>query len=120
VARRYLADPLVDTRITPRLALEMMRAIERTAGAGAEIGVPTLLLHGGDDPLVPASGSEALFASLPDGSVPPSALHVYPGLRHEIFNEPEQEEIFDEVLTWLRGLAAGQSARASQAAVGAS
>ena len=28
-------------------------------------------------------------------------LHIYPGLYHEIFNEPEKEEIFNEILAWL-------------------
>ncbi len=29
-------------------------------------------------------------------------LRIYPGLRHEIFNEPEREEVFSELLEWLR------------------
>jgi alpha-beta hydrolase superfamily lysophospholipase len=116
VVRLYEADPLVDTRVTPRLAAEMTRAIARTSGGGAEIGVPVLLLHGGADPLCAASGSEAMFASLPAGSAPPSAIHVYPGLLHEIFNEPEQQEIFQEILAWLHGLSVRSSDLESGAA----
>ncbi len=116
VVRRYEADPLVDTRISPRLAVEMMRAIERSAGGGSEIDVPALLLHGGADPLCAASGSEALLQSLPPGAVPPSALHIYPGLLHEIFNEPEQEAIFEEMLGWLQGLSTAKPGGAVGAA----
>jgi alpha-beta hydrolase superfamily lysophospholipase len=71
--------------------------------------VPALLLHGGADPLCPARGSEAFFASLPQGSAPPSAIHIYPGLLHEIFNEPEQKEIFEQMLGWLEALSADKS-----------
>ncbi len=101
VVRRYQEDPLVDTHLTLRLALEMMRGIERTAGGGQEIEVPTLALHGEDDPLCPAEASRALYESLPTRSVPGSALRIYPGLRHEIFNEPEQEQVFGDLLGWL-------------------
>jgi alpha-beta hydrolase superfamily lysophospholipase len=101
VVRRYLADPLVDTRTTAGLGVEMMRGIERTAAGGAEIEVPMLLLHGGDDALCSPQGSESFFASLRPGAAPPSRLVIYPGLRHEIFNEPEREQVFEELLGWL-------------------
>jgi alpha-beta hydrolase superfamily lysophospholipase len=26
---------------------------------------------------------------------------VYPKLRHEILNEPEQEQVFEDVLAWI-------------------
>lgn len=113
VQRLYEEDPLVDTRMTPALALAMMDAIERTEGGGRDVEVPILLLHGGDDPLCSASGSEAFFASLPDGSSPPSALKVYPGLLHEIFNEPEQEDVFADLLGWVRSLEASRPSEAT-------
>lgn len=109
VQRRYEEDPLVDTRTTPALALSMMDAIERTAGGGAEVKVPLLLLHGGDDPLCSPAGSESFYASLPEGASPPSAMKIYPGLLHEIFNEPEQEDVFNDLLEWVRGLESRRS-----------
>ena len=53
----------------------------------------------------PSVGSTIPAAS-PSGSVfldentasSDKTLHVYPGLYHEIFNEPEQEEIFSEII----------------------
>jgi alpha-beta hydrolase superfamily lysophospholipase len=104
VRRLYEEDPLVDTRMTPALALAMMDAMERTAGGGAEVEVPMLLLHGGADPLCSPSGSEAFAASLPGGSASLSMLKVYPGLLHEIFNEPEREDVFADLLGWVRSL----------------
>jgi alpha-beta hydrolase superfamily lysophospholipase len=104
VARVYDADPLVDTHMTPGLALAMVDAIERTAAGGAALEVPVLMLHGGDDPLCRVEGSHTFFESLPAGSAPPSAIRIYPGLLHEIFNEPEKEEIFEYLLGWIRDL----------------
>jgi alpha-beta hydrolase superfamily lysophospholipase len=101
VARLYDADPLVDTRMTPGLGVAMTDAIKRTAGGGAEIEVPLLMLHGGDDPLCSPNGSQTFFDGLPAGAAPPSAIHIYPGLFHEIFNEPEKQEIFETVLGWV-------------------
>jgi alpha-beta hydrolase superfamily lysophospholipase len=101
VISRYLEDPLIGARATVSLGAEMLGAVRRTAAGGAAIGVPMLLLHGGEDPLCPPEGSEAFFASLGPYREA-SALRIYPGLRHEIFNEPEQCEIFSEVLTWMR------------------
>ena len=113
VRRLYEEDPLVDTRITPALALAMLDAMKRTAGGGAEVEVPMLLLHGGDDPLCSPSGSEGFAASLPAGSAPPSMLKIYPGLLHEIFNEPEREEVFRDLLGWVRSLEASQPSEAT-------
>ena len=60
-----------------------------------ELTVPTLCLHGGDDELVPAEASEVLE------SVAAVDRRVLPGLRHEIFNEPEGPEIVQQVIDWL-------------------
>ena len=46
VIRRYLEDPLVDTRITVALARAMTEAAARTLHGGAEVALPVLVLHG--------------------------------------------------------------------------
>jgi alpha-beta hydrolase superfamily lysophospholipase len=118
VVRRYVEDPLVGTRMTPSLAVELMDAVTRTAGGGGDVALPMLLLHGGADSLCAPAGSQAFFESLGERAAEHSALRVYPQLRHEIFNEPEQDEVFANVLEWIRereldGLA-NPLARASQ------
>jgi len=99
VVRRYEADPLVFRRLSVSLAVEMADAAARSAGGGVGVAVPTLLLHGEEDRLCPPEGSRAFHATL---AAPGSALRLYPGLRHEIFNEPEAEKVFEDVLAWLR------------------
>jgi len=96
VVAAYLADPLVERHMTASLAAELMGAVERIAGAGAELAMPLLVLHGGDDPICPPAGSERFAADAPRGR-----FLRYPGLRHEIFNEPDQERVLEDVVAFL-------------------
>jgi alpha-beta hydrolase superfamily lysophospholipase len=98
VARAYVLDPLVLRQMTLGFGAAFLGAVERTAAAGSKVRVPLLMLHGEDDPLCLAEGSRRFFAGL---AAPESDLRVYPGLRHEIFNEPEQEVVFADLLEWL-------------------
>jgi len=98
VVRAYVDDPFVYRRITVSLASELMEAIVRTAGGAVQVRVPMLLLHGEADHLSPARGSRGFHGQLRGGG---HRLRLYPQLRHEIFNEPEQEQVFEDVLAWL-------------------
>ena len=96
VGERYLADPLNHHGTTARLAGEALAEQARVRASLGGLAVPTLVLHGTDDRLVPAAASEPL-ASLPNVT-----RKVYPGLRHELHNEPEWETVIDDVVAWLR------------------
>jgi len=85
--------------MTASFAAELVGAIERIARTPGEVGLPMLMMHGGEDPICPAAGSRAFFQRV---CGPGSQLRIYPKLRHEIFNEPEQEEVFQDTLEWLR------------------
>jgi alpha-beta hydrolase superfamily lysophospholipase len=102
VVRAYLADPLIEGTLTARLAAELFARIERTACQASKVGVPLLLLHGEDDPICPAQGSRDFHAGV---TVPGSAIEIFPKLRHEIFNEPEQQTVFARLLEWVTGIA---------------
>lgn len=102
VGEKAAADPASATVTTVRFGAEAMREqarVRREAQAG--FGVPTLVLHGLDDGLVPSAASDVL-----DGA-PGVERRTYPGLRHELHNEPEGAAIIDEVIVWLRERATG-------------
>jgi alpha-beta hydrolase superfamily lysophospholipase len=99
VVAAYVEDPLVFRRVTTSMASELFRAIRRTGAGGAEVQLPMLMLHGEADPICPVGGTREFFERLPAGD---KALQVYPGLLHEIFNEPERERVFEDLLAWLR------------------
>ena len=98
VVRIYQEDPLVHSTMTSSFAMEMLDAVERTAAGAAEVRAPLLILHGEADRLCPVEASRAFAGKL---AVPGSAIRTYPGLYHEIFNEPEQEAIFADAKDWL-------------------
>ena len=96
VVKAYLEDPLIVLRMTFSLGAELFAALSRTAPRGADVRQPLLMLHGDSDPICSPAASQAFASSAPD------ARYVsYPGLRHEIFNEPEQEQVFEDVQRWL-------------------
>jgi alpha-beta hydrolase superfamily lysophospholipase len=101
VVREYAEDPLVFQKITVSLARELFGAIRRTGEGGSDVRLPMLLLHGEADPICPAGGSRHFFTQIDAAG---KALRAYPGLLHEIFNEPEREKVFEDLLEWLRGL----------------
>src|SRR5262249_30206875 len=99
VGRAYDADPLNYRGPFRRETLTALVAGAREVRARwGEIHRPLLVLHGGDDAIVPPIASEELFAAASSGD---KELTVYPGLRHEIFNEPEGIEIVDRIAAWV-------------------
>ncbi len=97
VAARTVDDPFCVKVSTARFgaaALAEQARVRHECTRG--FGIPTLVLHGEDDGLVPASASEIL------STAPLVERRTYPGLRHELHNEPEGAAIVDEVIAWLR------------------
>ena len=106
VVEAYLADPLVERHMTASLAAELLATVERTGPGGADVEVPLLVLHGGDDPICSPAGSEQFAAAAPAGR-----FICYPGLRHEIFNEPSYREVLADMAAFFEDrLTAGRSA----------
>ena len=56
------------------------------------------MVHGSDDGLIPVAGSERLAKCVGSADV---RLRIYPGLYHEVFNEPEQVHVLDDVVGWI-------------------
>lgn len=101
VVRCYREDPYVTDRMSARFAAGLNQLVARVAGAAGHVERPVLLLHGEADPICAPSGSRAFHAGLAPGIAAQSPLRLYPELRHEIFQEPERETIWQEMLEWL-------------------
>jgi len=99
VVQTYLDDPLVFTGKTPvRLMAEMLKAIIRVNQEMEKISLPILILHGSEDKLAAPEGSINLQKRA--GSLD-KTLKLYEGLYHEVFNEPERDQVLDDVAAWL-------------------
>lgn len=99
VVADYLADPLVyNGKMGARLAAEMLGNMTRIQQDAGQISLPLLMLHGGKDSLAAAEGSSFLDAHV---SSTTKMLKIYPELFHEIFNEPEKDEVLNDMTDWL-------------------
>ena len=99
VVANYLADPLVYRgKVPARTAHEMYRAIASYAARVGALAVPCLLMHGDADTLVSAIDAAPLFQRI---ASPDKTIRIWPGLFHEIFNEPEREEVLALTAEWL-------------------
>jgi len=96
VGTACFADPLVQPRSTTRLGAELFTAMNRGRAQLHRLHVPTLVIHGGDDTLVPTQVSEPLAA------IPGVERRVLPGLRHETLNDPEGPHVVAAIVEWLR------------------
>lgn len=98
VGRAYAADPLVNRKVSTKWFAEATRAMEEVGRSATEIKTPILVMHGTEDRLASVDATRRLFENI--GS-PDKELVIYPGFYHELFNEPEQQEVFERVTEWL-------------------
>jgi len=99
VVKAYLGDPLVHHgKLTSRMIAEMTRAMGDTLERAGEVTLPLLTMHGDADKLTSPDGSTEFHARA--GSAD-KTLKMYPGLFHEIFNEPERDAVLADLGIWL-------------------
>jgi len=104
VGAAYAADELVWHGPFKRPTVRALRVeLDRAAAAG-RVGVPLLWLHGSDDRLVPLEGTLRGVLAL---AGPDTAARVFPGARHEVFNETNREEVLAEVSRFAARVVAG-------------
>jgi acylglycerol lipase len=100
VVDAYNNDPLVfRTPIRARLGAEMLDAMDRVDKALPAMRMPLLVMQGTADGLVdPGCGPHVYERA---GSTD-KTLKMYDGLWHEIFNEPERDQVLADLTTWLQ------------------
>lgn len=99
VIRAYRQDPLVYRgRIKARTGAEVLAAMRRLPAALPRLSLPLLLLHGTEDQICPVADSTMVHDAV---SSTDRTLRRYPGLYHEVFNEPEREAILTDLIAWL-------------------
>lgn len=98
VVAAYVADPLVHDRASPRLVRAIVDGGEVVRALAPRWTAPTLLMWAGSDRCVAPRGSAAFAAAAPKDRV---TAREFTPLFHEIFNEPEQAEVFACLRVWL-------------------
>jgi alpha-beta hydrolase superfamily lysophospholipase len=99
VERKKRLDPLnTNRKTTIGSARALLIAAEETQRDVSQLTLPLLVMHGGDDTLTFPSGSRLVVERATSVD---KTLKIWPGLRHEIFNEPEGPEVITYVIDWL-------------------
>ena len=99
VVEAYVNDPLVyNGKTTARLAAELLKAMQRVFAEGSRITMPILIIQGGKDRMVDPSGARMFYEKINSKD---KTIKVYPELYHELFNEPERDQVLSYVEGWL-------------------
>ena len=99
VERRFRADPLCYNRgLRAGFGHAFQRAAADTQPRLDRLTLPLLVMHGADDRLTNPAGSELLHTRARSAD---KTLVLWPGLRHEIFNEPGGDAVIGCAVDWL-------------------
>ncbi|MFF0542164.1 alpha/beta hydrolase [Nocardia thailandica] len=99
VVAAYDADPLVSRgKLPARTAVEILDHTDLVKQRLGSLTAPLLVQHGTEDRLAAPSGADRLETGT--GSADVTVLR-YPGLYHEVYNEPEREQVLADLSDWL-------------------
>ncbi len=99
VVAAYDGDPRVHHGMVPAgVARALVQVGQTMPQRAAALSAPLLIVHGGKDGLIPVDGSRRLAARVGSADV---QLTIYPGLYHEVFNEPERAVVLSDVVDWI-------------------
>lgn len=99
VVAAYRNDPLVyHGKVPAGVGRALLQVGETMPQRAPALTAPLLVVHGSDDRLIPVAGSRRLVECVGSADV---ELKVYPGLYHEVFNEPERKQVLDDVVGWI-------------------
>src|SRR3954467_10645775 len=100
VGEAYAADPLVYHGPFRRETLLGFGAAVAAVADSGPLGddLPTLWIHGADDQLVPLVHTRPAIEAIRGARF---EERIYPGARHEVFNETNRDEVLDDVAAFL-------------------
>jgi len=98
-ARRYETDLLNHDSITLRTFFALQDAARYALGHAAQMGVPLLIMHGGDDAICDAEASREFAEAVPRDCT----LKIWDGQYYEIHNEPCGESVRRVMYEWIKG-----------------
>lgn len=103
----YMADPYCGFTFTARAYRDMFSGLKRLypEKLGAmEKDIPVYLFAGDMDPVGKhGAGVKKVAQELRDAGVKDVTLKLYPGGRHEMFNELNRDEVYADLIAWLDG-----------------
>lgn len=98
VQAAYKDDPLNYPKVSVRWFQELHKAMQAAWEERTRLRVPVLVLQAGDDSLVDADAVERFTAGIPGNKT----FRRFPGLRHEVLNEPERADVLRQMNGWMK------------------
>lgn len=108
VVDAYLADPLCGFTFTAAgyrdLFCWLVAVSERKWPQQVKPGIPILLVSGSDDPIGQFGKGPRQICNRLKKAGHPVSLKLYEGARHEVLNETNRLEVWNDILSWLHDL----------------
>jgi acylglycerol lipase len=98
VVQAYKDDPLVYLGPPPRDFLRAAGQVEGVRSLLSQVTLPLLAMHGSGDLLVSPQALEDTFSGV---SSEDRTAVLWPGLWHEIFNEPARDRVLATMAAWV-------------------
>ena len=105
-------DEMCDFTFTARGFNDLLRLYDNVSypewGEDVPKSLPILIISGSDDPIGGrGEGVKLVYKALEDAEINNLTFKLYDGARHELVNETNKEEIFDDIHTWCEGVIEG-------------
>ncbi len=92
-------DPMVSREKLPAgTAAATLKAIADAQERMSQLKLPLLVLYGTADSVNPIEGSQAFVQAVASTD---KTLKAYPGVYHDMLNEPERDQIAADIIAWL-------------------
>jgi acylglycerol lipase len=108
IGRAYGADPLISRRARVRWFTETIAAQALAREQAGTVELPVLVMHGLDDGLADVEATQHFFKGIKSAD---QELKLWDGLRHELLNEIEKQQVREHIAGWLEGRLPGPVGR---------
>jgi alpha-beta hydrolase superfamily lysophospholipase len=98
VVQAYEQDPLVYHGPPARTTLQLIVGGDKLVAGLGELTLPVQIMQGSADMLVPATALKLVVNGVASTDV---HARLWPGLYHEIYNEPIQQQVIGELVRWI-------------------
>ncbi|WP_299726036.1 alpha/beta hydrolase [uncultured Endozoicomonas sp.] len=104
--QQYVDDPLCGFRCSNQLWSDVFDGLyeicSTTTLEKIDKNLPVLIIGGDKDPVSAPNGLKQLHKAWLDSGHQESQLKLYKDARHELFNETNKQEVFDDLMAWLQ------------------
>jgi len=98
VVEAYVNDPYVKKEISVALCNSIGCGVDWLKENAGQFQYPVLVMHGANDSLVSEQDSRDFFGEIASKD---KGLLIFPGLLHEILNEPSRDDVLNHVIKWI-------------------